>query len=267
MARPVPPAVARQTFEGSKPRPSLAFEKLAGFVAIQQTQRPDEVLRQLILQVVVDGQSGGIRLAVDLAGEISTLYGLHLSEGQIQAALDGLLGSQELVRGQEGALRASRDTQTAILKRSETARQLEERVRTNWVGEFSEHYAAIDPVAAWRALEKYLTAAFRSHGLLTVSLLDPAIEVPEEQQRGLRALLQEALDETCERSQHEVVAAAIRGFLLEASEDADRSAFISTLADCTVSYYTLTVPPKLRRNSTASCGPSRSSWTQTFCSA
>lgn len=226
---------------------SLAFERLAGFIAIRQTQREDEVLRELLCHVAIAAQQA-LPAARAFAEILDTQYGLRVTELRIQTQLDRAVTAGELSKTVSGAYTVSLEKRAALLKRIEDARALEVRVREQWIAASKETSPSIDPAQAWRALEAYLTRAFRQHGIQTIALIDPSLEVPEEHQASLRAMLRDALDSVCEPTQRPMVEHAISDFLLNASRNADRSAFIARLADCTVSYYSLTVPPDVAQH-------------------
>lgn len=222
----------------------MSFDRLAGFVAIRQTQREDEVLAQLIRHVV-SLETIKLSGASELATYLDEHYGLRFTPLRIQAAVDKLLSSKDLSRELNGNYSLPLAQKAALLKRVEEARDLESRVREKWLDSATKKFPELERDQAWRALEAYLSRMFRQHGIQTMALIDPSIEIPEEYQAGLRAMLNDALTSCCEMVQRKPVETCISDFLIDIPNDADRIAFIVRLADCTVSYFSLTVPPEV----------------------
>lgn len=220
---------ARQSAR-SKPR-SLAFERFVGFVAIRQSQSGDEVLRQLLLHVGTLPSGATLANAAEYTGQVEELFGLRLPESRVQSALDSLVSKRDLVRAAKGPYRLSVSVRASILQRVAESRELEKRVKKQWLEISCTAHPEVDVDEAWRALEAYLTSAFRSHGIQTIALLDPTYDAAEEHQNGLRGMLAEAVERECSPTQQPIVKECILEFLLNASRNVDRSAFIARLAD------------------------------------
>lgn len=228
---------------GATARPvSMAFDRLIGFVAIRQTQEGDEVLRQLLMHLAALSNENVASLAA-FCDNLDVYFGLQISEGRVQAALDQLLSGGHFRRGTDGSFKLSDEKRRAIRERIKAASDLEARVRAHWIEECVGKLPNLDAKNAWTTLEGYLSRAFRQHGIQTISLIDPSVVIPSEYQDSLRGMLKEALEQNCPGDQREDAIRCIREFLLGAGADNDRSAFMARLADCTVSYYSLTVPP------------------------
>lgn len=223
---------------------SLAFEQMCGFVAIANTRTIDETLRQLILQCFVILPNERFEHAGQLKDAIEVLFGLGIPEYQVERTLQQLIAENLVQQNPTYAHfvlppRLQKDLQKHI----DEAKALEERVKQEWLKEMLLTFSNLSSDQLWDALRVYLSSAFRRHGIQTVALLDPTVNIAPSHFESLSSLLDNALKEVFSPEQYNTARAAISSFLSTVGEHADRATYIAQLADGAFSYYSLTVSP------------------------
>jgi hypothetical protein len=241
MATPSPKeAILNRTAEGT-----ASFVDLCSFVAIRQAQDSEEVIRQLLLHCFVLAPTARITRTGDFAAIIEERFGLTLPESRLQSAVDKLLNAGKLAR------RPNRDFVLAEPARSEMEERLarikeeEEQVKRHWLAEVERVSPQLAPDEAWETLTLVLRRLFRRHGLQTLSLIDLGSSVKEAEERSIRVDIREVCKSESIAEHPEALEAAILGFLSGARNDQARASYIAHLADSTVSYFSLTVPPEV----------------------
>jgi hypothetical protein len=223
---------------------SVTFQQLCGFVAIRQTQDSDEVLRKLLLHCFELYPAERFSSPARFAALIDDRFGLQFTDARIQAALDSCRGRTELIRTAEGVYGLTPKIQSEVRRRVLEATELEERVRTKWIAEVSSIIPDITSEVAWSAFQVYVGRMFRQHGLQTLSLVDPSIEVPTEFQASVRGMLSDSV-KLAPAEHREALGNLLEAFFLGIASDPDRVAYVVQIADSLVSYYSLTVQPEV----------------------
>lgn len=223
---------------------TAAFEQMC-FAAIASTVSPEDVLRQLVLQCFVVLPEDQFSQAHQIAEAISVLFGLEISSYQIQTALDQLETQKVLQRPLNTNYVLDIAAKRQLEERLNSARELEERVRDEWLAELTAQFPSLPTEPMWNALRRYLAKSFRRHGIQAAALLDPSIEAPNNHSVSLSTLLDEALQEVFSEDKEHTIPAhkAISHFFAAIGESPDRATYIAQLADGAFSYYTLTVDP------------------------
>jgi len=115
---------------------TAAFEQMC-FAAIASTVSPEDVLRQLVLQCFVVLPEDQFSQAHQIAEAISVLFGLEISSYQIQTALDQLETQKVLQRPLNTNYVLDIAAKRQLEERLNSARELEERVRDEWLAELT----------------------------------------------------------------------------------------------------------------------------------
>src|SRR5690606_11425520 len=134
----------------------------------------------------------------------------------------------------EGVYSLRPELRSEIQRRMSDAAGLEERVRNTYVDDVSRVIPDLDPEAAWCAFQAYVSRVFRQHGLHTLALIDPSIEVPPAFETNLRGMLVEATREHCPVEHREALVNLIDAFFIGISSHPDRVAYIVQIADSLV---------------------------------
>ena len=219
---------------------------MCGFIAIRQSQEGDAVVRELLLHCFALLPESTFRNATSFTDAIDSTYGLKLPVNRVQSALDRLINSGEIQRLQSGELKLAASAALRIKGHVEEASALESQVRDEWLKNSVALRSEIDATEAWQALTQVLYQMFRTHGLQTLALLDATIELSGADERSPRAIIRAVASEFSdhEQAQHAIEECIVE-FLAGAGSDHLRARFLSQLADCTVSYLSLTVPPSV----------------------
>lgn len=224
---------------------SLAFEKMCNFVAIADTRNPDETLKQLILQCFVVLPDERFKNARQLTETLDILFGLQITENQIQGSLDLLIEEGFITGSTSTNLMLSPEVHRQIQKRVGDAIALEDKVKQVWLEEIFKRFPTLPSDQAWVALKGYLARAFRRHGIQTAALLDPSIDIAPEYSESLSFLLDDVLNDIFPIEHRAVAKAAIYNFFADVGKYIDRSTYIAQLADGAFNYFSLTVAPEV----------------------
>ncbi len=219
---------------------SLAFEQMCSMVAVGQVRNPDETLRNLLLQCMAFLPDEVFNSEQDFQKALDGLLGLQISEHEINYAIDRLLADAILQRAPNGSLVLPRPICDTIKTSIENAHQLEEQVVNGWQREIATKFPRIPFDSAWKALKNYLAKAFHRHGMQTVALLEPSMDIPAEYLGSLSELLRDALLEFPEELKAEL-RNVVSDFIATIGSYPERSAYIAQLADGAFNYFSLTV--------------------------
>jgi hypothetical protein len=223
--------------------PNLDLQQMYSFVAIQKSQDGDEVLRQLVLHSFLLTERSALQDADAIVNVLRDFFGLEINTERIQEALDYLAARKQIVRNVAGEIDIVPILRGKLNRKVDEANKLQEKVKQQWLAECKALWPDLDETLAWNTLEMYLTDVFKQHGMLTVSLLDPSVQVPPEYEQSMGAILQAALIQCCDAPQRSVIEESVVGFFAQAGMDEDRATFIAQLTDATFSYVSLAVPP------------------------
>lgn len=230
--------------QGAKVRNfSVAFEQIANFVAIAQTRDYNETIRHLILQCFVVLPQEHFHNANQIAVAIDTLFGIQIAIDQIQHGIDRLQSDMILTRPGHSNYAISSEAWSSIQKRIDEANALEEKVKRAFLDESIRKYPKLQPEQFWSALKRYLSRAFRRHGLQAISLLDPNVDSTPEYSESLSFLLNDLLDDVFEPDMRQSARDAIACFFAKIGQSPDRSAYILQLADGSFNYFSLVIAP------------------------
>jgi hypothetical protein len=221
---------------------STAFDRLCNFVAIRQTDKAGEVLRQLLLRcplLLPEQRWDGPATFVEA---LHGLFGLQLPPEQIQRALDQLRSAGHIKTAASGSFLLDEAVRERLTDEIREARRLEDAVRDGWFASAAFLEDKCDRDEAWKALQAYLAGAFERHGVQSVALLDVTVATDGRYEDSLRSILSRAIAEHCEEADRQQAAAAITDFLATVGTDGDRTRYVVQLADGAFSYYSLTVP-------------------------
>jgi len=174
---------------------SLAFERLCSMVAIDQTRGADETLGQLLLQCLVFLPEDKFFNEKEFADALDGLFGLNIPEHEIKFVIEKLLTLEVMQRTNSEQFVLPKKIFDELQTRINEAYSLEERVRREWQKEISEKYSNVPFDQAWKALRNYLAKAFQRHGMQTIALLDPLVDIAPEYTLSLSELLRDAVTE------------------------------------------------------------------------
>lgn len=133
------------------------------------------------------------------------------------------------------------DYSSELRKKVIDTEALEETVKTEWLDTLNDVKDDIKR-SLWQCLQQYLSAAFRRHGVQSVALLDPTIEVAPEYTESLSQILNSAVKDHFDPPDGAEVKSYIRKFLAESGGNLKRATYISQLADAAFNFFSLTVP-------------------------
>jgi len=226
---------------------SQAFEQMCSVVAMADMRNAEDTLKQLILQCFIIGPEQRFDSSEHISNQMQRVFGLSVPQHQIDSIFLGMVreGSIDFV---DNAYYMLPDRIRADLQaRVKEATALETRVREEWLVEIADAYLALDGEQVWLALRDYLASAFGRHGLLTIALLDPTIDVGAEQDTSLSALLGAVVDRCFPTEQQVSARTAISDFLNSVVDRQDRARYIAQLADGAFNYFSLTVAPDVSK--------------------
>ncbi len=225
---------------------SLAFQQLASFVAIAKTRNTTESYDEIIKQCYVVLPDEPLGDAVSLIRAIETIYpGIKLDEADATSSVQRLVESGDLVRLPGGHLGLNPQIRANIESRIQNARHLEETVKQSWLSSVSLTHPGLDSEGLWKTLKSYLAAAFLRHGVQAVMLLDPTIEISNEQPNGLAPLLHAAITKEFRQPDRANARDAVKSFFDTVNLDRQRAEYIAQLADAAFNYFTLSVAPNV----------------------
>jgi len=219
---------------------SLAFEQMCSIVAIGQIKGADEVLKELLLQCLVIFPGEEFCNEEQFSNVLDVLFGLRIPDHEIRYALDRLLSERTVIKNIDDRLFIPPDIKEELQKNISESLSLEEKVRDGWKEEIAKNYPDISFDQAWKALRYYLAKTFQRHGMQTVALLDPLLEIPPEYTISLSELINESVKEF-PTSLHLSLKNTVSGFLATIGNYPYRSIYIAQLADGAFNYFSLTV--------------------------
>lgn len=222
---------------------SLAFEKMCNFVAIANTQSADDTLRQLILQCFVVLPDDRFENPLKITETIDGLFGLQIPEHWVQSSLDRLIEQNVVQRSPANNYILNPKPKIELQKGIDEAMTLEESVKNGWFAEIVYKFPTLSTEQAWTVLKGYLARAFRRHGIQTVALLDPNVDVAPEYTESLSFLLNDVLQDTVAKEQRAATEEAVSLFFMNVGKHPNRAKFITQLGDGAFNYFSLTVEP------------------------
>lgn len=232
--------IEHNNFKGAKARNfSLVFEQMCNFVAINKTRDYNEVIRQLILQCFVILPNERFHSARQIMETIDILFGLQIPEYLIQSGVDKLKAEQLIQQPANTNYTISASVWVQLQKRVDDARALEKKVKQEWLEEILRRFPFLPSDQLWITLKGYLSRAFRRHGIQTVALLNPSIDIAPEYAESLSFLLNEVLKDEFPPEQQANAKDSISNFLATVGHHPDRATYIAQLADGSFNYFSL----------------------------
>jgi hypothetical protein len=226
---------------------STAFERMCSVVAIGKTVSVEETIRELILHCLFHLPDDEFKDASDIEKAILGLFGLNLSNQEIESSLSTLINHKSIHKN-SGILTLDLNLRNQLEKIVNDAYELEDLVREAWKNELEENYPLLDSSFLWNALRKYLAIAFQRHGIQTVALLDPRIEITSQYANSLSNILYDAVSDVFQEEERSKAIKAISDFMASTGNNPERSKYITQLADGAFTYFTLTIDPEVATN-------------------
>ena len=225
---------------------SVAFEQMCSIVAIGKTKSHEETLTELIIHCFAIFRDEKFTGAQEIQKIINSIFGLDIVVHEIEDVITRL--TERGILKDVGYLALSESSRLKVESKIKKSRKLEDSVKETWQAELSEKYPEFNFQNAWHSLQKYLAFAFRRHGIQAISLLNPAIEIPEDYTNSLSSILSSVINENFENDQHVDAKNAISEFMATTGNTPTRAQYISQLADGAFIYFNLTIPPEIATN-------------------
>jgi hypothetical protein len=227
---------------------STDFQQMCSFAAISNIRSPEESLRELIVHTILAFEGDSLCSANDVAGVLSTMFGIDAPNHQIQDALDRLIQDGRIHKPLGTNYVLTDESRMNVQARIEQALCLQKRIRGEWMMEIFKKYVDFPIDAAWNALQTYLAKAFLRHGIQAVAFLDSSVELPEEYSKSLSLMLNDAVKSHFDSKHWPTAKEAIVEFLSAAGNKPDRTQYIAECADGAFSYFSLMVSPDVANN-------------------
>jgi hypothetical protein len=222
---------------------SKLLSSLCHQIALSQEQKVSAVIDNLVLTVFVADPSLTTSAARNVGEAINRIFGFDFRVADIQSSLDRQIPLGAIVKeAGTGNFRLSPHTKAAIEIRLNEAKELEDRVREEWLRTTDYENQPRSPqsdIELWDCLKAYMTRAFKRHGVQTTMLLDPKYARFAEFEKTLLGYLLEAYEETIKILTKEVVTAAVTRFFRDTKPD--RSKYIAQLMDGAFSFFAVAV--------------------------
>lgn len=225
---------------------SVAFEQMCSIVAIGKTKSHEETLSELIVQCIAIFPEEKFTSAQDIQKVINCIFDLDIVVHEIADVITRL--EEHGVLRDVGFLVLSKSGLQEVESKIEESRRLEVSVIDTWKEELFEKYPGVSFQDAWQSLQKYLAFAFQRHGIQAISLLNPAVEIPEEYTNSLSSILTVVINENFEEGQKIDARNAISEFMATTGNSPTRAQYITQLADGAFNYFNLTIPPEVATN-------------------
>lgn len=235
--------------ENSSQRPapnfSLAFKQMASFVAIAKTRATSQVLDELILQCFVILPSDPLSTPEQVGEAIAALFGIKANPKDVSLALARLTTAGSLSDVGSGHLSLAHAVKDTLKARIDAAKTLEKDVRETWLKQVHAIGPALDGERLWATLLAYLQQAFRRHGIQAVELLNPDLEIANENTVGLSAVLDGIIAKNFADNQRATARQAASSFFQTVALDRKRAEYVASLADAAFNYFSLAVAPEV----------------------
>ena len=232
---------------------STAFEQMCSIVAIGKTKTHEESLAELIIQCLAIFPDEKFTSAQEIQEVINNFFGLDIVVHEITNAISSL--EERGLLTNVGYLVLSSSGRADVETKIEESRSLESSVKDTWQEVLSIEYPELDFHHAWNSLQKYLAYAFQRHGIQAVSLLDPAIQIPEEYSNSLSSILISVIAENFPETQQIDARNAISEFMATTGNNPPRAKYIAQLADGAFNYFNLTIHPDVANNFKSQLNP------------
>jgi len=228
--------------------PRIALQQMCNYVAIAESQNPDESLRELILHALYafeEEKTSNIQKVIEI---LKTIFGIDAPIHQVQESLDYLISVKQVHKPMRTNYVLTPDARKKVKLRIDQSLQLQERVKIQWQGEMFSRFPDLNLDLAWSALIDYLSKAFLRHGIQVAIFLDPSVELPTEYTKSLTILLADAVQSKFDLIYWESAKHAISNFLTGVGKNPERAQFIAECADGAANYFSLAVSPEVARH-------------------
>jgi len=222
---------------------SQAFEQMCSVVAIADTQSADDTLRQLMLQCFVVCHDHRFYGPDEITERIRSMFGLQIPPHRVDAVFSKMIEDESIVCLNDTNYVLPPSVQMELQARIDKAYALENGVKSAWIDEIAIDHSTLDATQLWDTLRDYLARAFARHGILTTSLLNPAVDATAEQSQSLTSLLDGAVNRSFLPEQRPEAREAISDFLGSVVDQTSRATYITQLANGAFNYYSLAVAP------------------------
>jgi hypothetical protein len=227
------------------PNFTLAFKQMASFVAIAKTRATAQVLDELIQQCFVILPSDPLSTPDQLTAAIQVLFGIPTNPKDTGIALARLTANGVLYDPGNGHLALTPAIKIQLHTRIDAAKALENDVRQFWLKQVSAISPLLDGVKLWTSLLSYLQQAFRRHGIQAVELLNPDVELANDNKVGMSAILESVIAKGFVANERVAARDAVVSFFRTVGNDRKRAEYIASLADAAFNYFSLAVAPEV----------------------
>lgn len=223
------------------------FQMMCNFVAVAESSSVDATETGLLSLVLYLSSNSAVANEDDFQRLTKEWFGITLDKHRVIQALD-TLERRKAIQKTAGRYTLSLSERERIQKGTAGSSELENRVKAKWLANCSNMGVSLNADRLWAALQKYLFYAFRRHGLQTVALIDPRLDVPLSISASLSSLRKNAIHEQFADQDVPAAELALSSFLANIETDLDRSKYVVHLADGAYSFYSLQIDPSLAAN-------------------
>jgi hypothetical protein len=225
---------------------SVAFEQMCVMAAVAQTRDTEETLKELILYCFTRFTDEKFSTPVSVHDAVLVLSGLDFPQHEIISSLESLDKEGKIVNT-NGNLSLPLPLKLELMKNVDEADKLETDVQNEWFKEVSSEHHLIPLDGLWQSLKKYLSLAFRRHGIQTITLLDPSVKIANNGLDHLSGMLDTAVD-NISVEYREVAKTLIRNFMASVGKSFRRTKYITQIADGAFNYFALAIIPEVAEN-------------------
>ncbi len=225
--------------------PAVTLEQICSFVAMERSADSKEAIKQLLVLCRVLLPEEDLSESREWLDAVEGLFGIGLTQEDISKALAALEGECILFRTEAGGLALQTSVAEEKKQRIEAARDLEQRVKAEWIAEFTGSVGGLSGEVAWRVIRAYLEKVFRQHGLRAVAMLDPRVDIPSEDMRSVSDLVSEAAAQHVSGSAQGVARQAVTQFMATLGDHPKRVQYVAQLGDASFTFFTLLRDPRI----------------------
>lgn len=210
-------------------------------VALSKDGKTEASLDNLVLIVFGIDDNTITLSSKEVIEAIEVYFNLSLNEQFVQSSIDRLVESGKL-QNQDSSYVVHPKTLSEVRARISETNRIEEAVRNEWLASFKNYAQPILPEwyePLWKCLKIYMAKAFHRHGIETTLLLNPNLEITNEDRKQLSTYLQEAISEACEQIPSDVAIDVVVSFFTTSTDL--RTKYVAQLLDATFTYFALTI--------------------------
>lgn len=218
------------------------FNELCHLVALSRTSKIPQVVESLVQRALVYGTPPDAYDAQTISRWVAKQYGAAIPASEVEFALDGLVRAGAASRP-AGHFLLTESRKAGVQRVVEKARELETRVRAEWLSELHDREIAsrVEHERLWACLRAYMLRVLRRHGALAAHVLNPSVPTESGVAGDLNTFLAEAGSESgIHSSEAGGVRQAVNLFFEEPS--GDRTAYIAQHLDAAFTFFALSEP-------------------------